>query len=133
MDLSSLATGHGCGVECLSLFKVSVFFIVERSAGSLGRTTKPIFFFFSFTPKPIFVELVPLVTLNDSNFLSFGLTGVRCTSDVTLSLGVGVRCNPLDHSDGSRLALIGRFQRLFNSSKQYTHPLSSLLLFLSGE
>lgn len=25
--------------------------------------------FFSFTPKPIFVELVPLVTLNDSNFL----------------------------------------------------------------
>ncbi|CAN6876820.1 unnamed protein product [Brassica oleracea var. botrytis] len=59
--------------------------------------------------------------------------GVRCTSDVTLSLGVGVRCNPLDHSDGSRLALIGRFQRLFNSSKQYTHPLSSLLLFLSGE
>lgn len=133
MDLSSLATGHGCGVECLSIFKVSFFFYCWTISREFGSDNKAHIILLSFTPKAIFVELVPLVTLNDSNFLSFGLTGVRCTSDVTLSLGVGVRCNPLDHSDGSRLALIGRFQRLFNSSKQYTHPLSSLLLFLSGE
>lgn len=117
------------------LQSIVFFFNCWTISREFGSDNKAHIILLSFTPKPIFVELVPLVTLNDSNFLSFGLTGVRCTSDVTLSLGVGVRCNPLDHSDGSRLALIGRFQRLFNSppprSKQYTHTLSPLSYFSS--